>query len=889
MKKKRDSMTISSRMGKGFVLFAFITTQTLGVSQAQTADPNTSNAGQVLGAIGGVAANFGTALPGNIYSQNPAQLMLQQQQQMLQNKLLECQAIADGTAKLDANGQVIGGGVIGTAVQGAQAWDKLKNRAKEVGKGAKSGTTASTSTDECKCTDYAGETELTCPTGKMGSKDDKNESIFQSRVSTFKDEAVKERTEIGVVLKCYKDLKENKNCPPGRKELANAQKAMNCMMDKMNEATGLAAQALQQALAANQAQYAKMNQYQGEVAEQIAQVEAILGPDDKFGGASGEFKGLIGLQNELQEQLMKAKDGEASFEENLTKIDQDEKSNEQTLEAERVQVVASCLKGDATASSGGRSLMCPKPQTIKGQDGKEDYARLANGAIKYINAPCGPLDYLRARIKQQAMMDNGRYMDRDAARAQESEAMAASYEGAIDAIMREMGSYEQPTDAGRLKSSVSDWEDIAANKQIMGKLRELDSDPKLRGVNIVANLQKATQKCTTDSKRWKNNQVQSGASRYNKAKQQIDSARKKLNASLDNGLADLNRSYKNIMSVLSDIPVNSPRFHCAKDSAKMMECYKNIRQNVADLLEGTGRSGFVTKQIKGGTMIGPISVPCRGINACVTALKTVRDRQKEHVNLAQKVKLKFVADGNNMVQKQLQDFSSVLQVGSRMIQAHFAAMKNKLGELGVTEMPKLNMMQGAALKPGMGGPEGKEPGPFEMPESMAGVLSQMAGGIPDPANSGVDGAISAANEKFKAKSDAIDEKIAELKKAEKAYSVAKVDACFRGMNIIADGDTDKKDPNSVNNMTDECNNETASANSDNQQAVTLSDLGTLYAQMDQIFKAASAKKESVWSNADFTSKMAQFEERKYKFGCTTAGKTWGQSALKAMDTARFGQ
>lgn len=863
MRKNRDSMSIQSQIGKGFILLVFLTTQTAGVVQAQTtADPNASNAsaggGGVLGAIGGVAANFASTLPG-MYQQNPQQLMLAQQQAMLQSKLAECQMKADPTGLSSTSST--GAQVAGSAAQAVKVYAEM--RAKLGKKDKKAATTKidttcnmdATDSSICtmKCQDPTDSKTVSC--GKFYQKtrsetDGGGVAEWREKLSPSTVADKFEKAE-----RFYRNKMEVCG-PTGASDFKKTADALSCMMDAMKMASGAAAQAVQATLAANQAKYAQMNQYQGEVAEQMAQVENILGPDPKFGEAGGEFKGLLGLQAELTAELQKAKEGEGNFEEAVAKVEQDQLANDQTLESERMQVVASCLKGDSTAATGGKALMCPKPMTRKNNEGKEEYVTGPNGQPKYVNAACGPLDYIRARIRQQSMMDNGRYMDRDSARVQESENNVAAYEGTIDAIMREMGSYEQPTAEGRIQSGVHTWADIEKNGQIMSKLRELDSDPNLRGVNIVDNLKRATQKCMSDSTRWRAQQMASGASRYSKQKLQIDSTRKKLNASLDNGLAELNKHYKNVMSLLSDQTVALDRYSCKKDSAKMLECYRDIRQNLNDLLDGNGRTGFTSKMIKGGTMVGGFQVPCRGINGCVTALKTVRDRQKDHLALAQKAKMKFVNDGNQQVQQQLQGFAQVLSVGSNAITEMFSKFKTSMIAMGVTDIPDgLTMLDPENLEQSMNGNgEQKEPGPFQNPKNMAAVLSGMSGGIVDPKDSGLGKAIASGMASIKEKKEAWGKKADEFAAAAAAYNDAQ-STCAADGNVI--GLNDKVAAKRIGSSQD-CNASVRTLYNNIKESDPTSEIAT--GGLAAVYRALSGVKGSGFDYAESAAKVgSQFK------------------------------
>ncbi|MBS1960003.1 MAG: hypothetical protein JST80_11055 [Bdellovibrionales bacterium] len=771
MSKKGNSMSIQSRIGRSFILFVFTVTQVGGTSFAQTtttADPNTSNAGtsgyNALGAI----TNTLASLPTNIY-QNPQQLLLQQQQANLQSALTACQNGGTTTA----------GAATGTA---ADIWKQLLANKKAGRASSTSKDSKSTADVVCDIDDSSLPTELTC-TAPTKAYDNTTHTFMTDNTSSGSTaeqaDAKSNMTAWGTRVSSINEILSrytgtSPTCPAGRAEINKLNNQLTCMSNAMNKAAAEAAQALQSVLSANQQQYGKMNQYQGEVAEQMQQIDQILGPDKELGqtGAT-EFKGLIALQAELENNLSQAQTAQADFETGAKAADDADKANEDGLETSRLKVVGECLKNDSTAAAGGKALMCSKPLTrMGGADGKTEVPVTdANGRQKVGLVSCGPLRYVQGLIEQRAMMNSrGQVMNKDAEKIQESQEYSASYEGAIDAMMRELGQYT-PGNA-----SVHTWDDLAKDSQIMGKLQALDSDPNLKGVNIVAKLKSATNKCMSDSTNWAARERKRADSDYSKAKAQNDGNRKKLDAQLNNGLASLNKDYKNIMSMLSGQAVAVDRYTCP-DTNKRVSCYKDMLQNARDLLEGNGRAGFTSKLIKGGTMVGGFTVPCRGVNGCVTALKSVRDRQKDHLALAQKAKMDYVNKGNQQAQQQLQSFSQILGVGSRAIQDQFAKMKQALGVAGVTDIPKLEMLEGENLVQSQNG-ENKEPGPYDMPKNMLAVLSGMSGGIPDIAKGSTDSAIAAANKTFDEQKKALQTKLAEAKKAQTSFSATKIKTCW---------------------------------------------------------------------------------------------------------------
>lgn len=106
-------------------------------------------------------------------------------------------------------------------------------------------------------------------------------------------------------------------------------------------------------------------------------------------------------------------------------------------------------------------------------------------------------------------------------------------------------------------------------------------------------------------------------------------------------------------------------------------------------------------------MVKGFSVPCRGINGCVTALTQVRGAQKKAIALVQKARVKWASDGNNAISQAVNTFAG----GAN------GTDPRSLGGLQANVLKQYSAMKAALLEMGVGG---------DIPDSPNFVFSRIA-------------------------------------------------------------------------------------------------------------------------------------------------------------------
>ena len=546
--------------------------------------------------------------------------------------------------------------------------------------------------------------------------------------------------------------------------------AYTCQMGALQEGVTRASAQLQITLQANNKQFQKMEQFQTQVNAQVKEVEGILGPDPELGGSgSSEFKGLLGIQAELNGKLATMTQQQGAFKTAADKVISDTATNEQTLQSETIQIVSSCMKGERDLGMpGGMSLTCFKPRmTAGGKDASGNatagtQATDQNGNVIYDKQPCGPVEYIRSKVEQSAYVTSrGVIMSQD--RRDQAQDYTAEFDSLMNSIDRELGDFDKSgtTSDGmttRLASRAITWNQIQSD--LASTINDLSAKT---GLNIGSQLSAVAGHCFSESKTWNQQQQASASSDYSKQKAKIAADNNALTGQLNAGLADMNKSYSDVMSVLGSSHVTIDRSQCTQNNAtKMQACYSQILGNLQNLLEGNGSNTLTAKYITAGTMIPGINVPCQGINGCVTNLKTVRDAQKKLLTAAKTKTQDVVSQGNTQVQQQLQQFSQSLATTQASIMKQYDAMKGTLAKMGIGAPDRPKNMDPEQLIPGEGPPPDKVPGPFANPKSMAGVLSGMVqpGGLVNFQDSGMSDVVQRAGDKMredqKAKRDLAD-------------------------------------------------------------------------------------------------------------------------------------
>jgi hypothetical protein len=524
---------------------------------------------------------------------------------------------------------------------------------------------------------------------------------------------------IGKYITC---LNSKKGCKdPKQVELENQLAIFNCQMKVLEAGVQESAKLLNTSIQANQKTFNDMNQHQKEVGEQMQQVDEILGPDPELGkSGSSQMQGLLGMQKELNENLPKMVEAEAKFKTEIETLKNETKTNEQHLEATRVNVASQCIKGSRNVGvSGGYSLSCFKPVQTTSKDGTPVNMTDRNGNIKYAKQSCGPYDYIRSKIEQRAFITERGVMMTES-RREKAAANGVAFDSLVDSINREMGDYDaKGADNTRLDTDVHNWSDIESKVS-----SNIDAVASVSGVDVRSMLRAVAGHCFKEADGWKNKQVRSSSSEYSKKKAEIKKTETNLTAQMDTGLTSMNKTYGDIMSVMFNKHVTLNRTQCTKDNPELMQdCFAKVRQNVQNLLEGNGSLTQTAKTIKGGPSTPPFVVSCRGLNGCVTAFKNVRDSQKTYMRSVQKSKEAYVTQSNKLTQDQLTYFSGNLNTMQNSLMAQYDKIKASLLGMGIDAPEKPKTMEAEMLE-ATEGPD-KSAGPFKSPKNMSSVLSGM--------------------------------------------------------------------------------------------------------------------------------------------------------------------
>jgi hypothetical protein len=570
---------------------------------------------------------------------------------------------------------------------------------------------------------------------------------------------------------------------------------------------------VQQTLSVNQAQYAKMAQFEGEVQTQLTEMEKILGPDKELGGSGSEqFAGLIGLQKELTKQREDLRKADNDMFAEFNEQEREQTNLEATIEAEQMQRVGSCLYQDTTLVSGG----CPKPVQQMGADGKPQAVMTRNGRQQFEAGTCGTVEAISNRIKQSAVMNasNNSLQDRDSSRIQGGQMAAKQFEAIMSRINIELGvaGPKREGATGALRPNVKSWADIEKNSAIMSSLKAIENSNggRLKRVGIIQTLKRSMNACVQESKSWVRAERDNGQFKDRSTK--LEGRRSLLANRMNSAVDGLNRSLAMAVDGLSHrqgnhVAVN--RAQCASVSPKSTRfgnqfnatsaCFKQVSQNLSDLLDGNDRAPMSQFSIAGGTMKPGFTVPCRGINGCVTALKASRQQQQDQLTSARQIKLKMIQDSNQSMDSQLQSFAGALQLGAQTVKRQFEAMRDAMVSLGLKTLPELKLLAGEALEyEKIKGPNGEEVnGPYKAPKNMAGVLSQLAGGLPDPQDSGIKTGLEAMATAVDEKKKALAEKAKGMKE-ELAKQDQQMNACLAGANFLhgVAGDSENANSNS---------------------------------------------------------------------------------------------
>lgn len=714
-------------MISGLTAFALIAASiTPGYAQTSTTTTPASGAGQIINGITNITSQLSTTP--QVFNQTPQQLAMDASIKSMQSEMDKCSLQA-----------VVGSKDVQSAKGTLEAeFKKLLADKKDTAKAR----TEKRNTTKMK--DQPNVKYSAC-LAKASCDEDCGAPPVAEEPFCSEDTAATAKSDFQAIGKYMDYLAAKKKCANKDLETLNKQKKiMDCQMAVLQKGVNDASKALQSVLQANAAQYGQMNQYMGELSDQGAQIDALIGEKGK----------LTTLQASLYENLNKMIENESKFKNDASDLEEQTKQNAAYLEATKAQKFGSCMFG-GTASVGAVSCWRPDATYSKDAQGNQvaNPKTNKNGCPVYVKGLCSPSQAARSAIEMSYLTSNGQaYQDAD--RCAQASAAASNFDNVMTDISSKLG------------TDMNNWTEI---KAAYGS--RIDS----KAMNY---LQNGASVCTTNAENWKRNaqnpakaKMDKESQTYAQQKTKLDNMKNTLSASLDAGLTGLNKGYADVMAALNDQSVSLNRTQCSKDNpTKMQECYASIRTNLQGLLEGNASLTTATKTIKGGTMVPGFAVPCQGLNGCITSLQTVREKLVDQSRMANQAKQKYVADGNNQVQTQLQAFSGFLATTQASVLKQYDQMKAAFVAMGVNPPESLKTMEAEGLEQ-MDGPNG-EKGPYKAPKSMAAAMSGLVqpGGLINFAELGMKDAFAEVQEKAKEAKTAQGEKIKEWKAIQGKYA-----------------------------------------------------------------------------------------------------------------------
>jgi hypothetical protein len=583
----------------------------------------------------------------------------------------------------------------------------------------------------CKCEESAITEAPSCgkygseKTQFTGSEAEKNKSSELERRPNKgqNDKHFSDKKIVEEHIKCLKNLSK---CSNGDLEKVKKQvAAYNCQMQALQGAVQQAGQLLKPALDNNLKTYQEMNIYTDSVDKQVEKIDEVLMGDPKLGGSGdARFKGLIGLNNELKQNLTQMKELEASAKTEIDTLDNDETSNNDLLEASRTQQAWSCFNG--TTEVGGKALTCFQP--TMDQSGGSDKAqpmRDRNGNMKTAQSACGALNYIQSKLAQSAYVNNGKGILRNANNANKANQYANDFNSRIVIPLMGMMAASSPGAPGQgeggssaaMVPTVKSWQDIEA--RFGGAINEISAESK---INVRQLLQSTAAKCFNQADQFKNTQLKSASSQYNKNKLNIENRRKGLTSKINDQITKAGSAYTDIIAVLSGGKQHSVlnMAQCPKNDAKKMinqGCLNSVMTTVEKLQ--TGEKGATAIPIQGGSLT--MSVACTGLTGCITAMQNARVERKAHSDMAKALKTQNVTKSNAEITNNLNTLGKVLSQGQNGIKAMYDEMKKSMLALGISAPDSLNFGEKEALKP-MESKDGSV-GPYQQPKDLTALLS----------------------------------------------------------------------------------------------------------------------------------------------------------------------
>lgn len=414
-----------------------------------TAASNTSNssgAGQVINGLSNIVGQLGTA-PG-LFTQNPQQLQMQSAISSMQVQMNACLTKAVAGSKTVAELKSIRSGEYAKMFQ-----SKLAK--------AKGEDTASLDQITCyqkvACDTECKAPENTSPTCENYSE--KDQSLMKAYINYLSATAT-------CANKDFEALQKQKE-------------VLDCQMQVLQQGVNQASQTLQQVLEANATQYGKMNQYMGELGDQMGQISALVGG---FGPDGKEMPGKwTELQKTLYDKINQTTTDVGNFKTAAENFQKDTDQNEAFLKAVKAQRMGACLEG-SNPDVPTPAVLCWRPDVIAGKDAQGNLSAQPklnkNGCPVYIKTLCSPLQAASSAIEMSHVISNGQpYQDPDRCAAALSD--SATFQTDFKAAIAKLG------------SSLNSWTSFAASLQSGGA----------NSIGLGKIMQGAS-RCTQDSNTW---------------------------------------------------------------------------------------------------------------------------------------------------------------------------------------------------------------------------------------------------------------------------------------------------------------------------------------------------------------------------------------------------
>ena len=484
----------------------------------------------------------------------------------------------------------------------------------------------------------------------------------------------------------YQCLQKKKDCgDPKLDELNDELAALRNEVAEFDKMTDGVDSAITQAFDKNAADF---NSYVGNLKtaeNQKIEIEKKLG-DDK--------SGLVAMNRNMMESLAAFNARKADNQGKLDMIVNEEKENEQFLEASKTDKIKSCLQYEPTPV-GGKQLTCFKPEMQAGKDGQPMPVLNPNGVVRKREMVCSPMEFIESQVAQSAFVNKGQGVmvnDRNKTRATQQ---VMEFQGIKSRMMTLMGGSESDGGSGTkyAPASLAGWSDIQT--RFGTDLQSLQSKT---GINITSMLQASYNTCVREGNRIRNNLIRAdnATSPYIRKKTEMAGKRRTLDAEVSKDLVAIKQSFTEVVRELSQGRVHAPLTlqQCpVNDSKKMLSssCMGSIQDNLQKIQEGSlADTAFEFPGPPGGNL----KVNCRGLNSCITELTRVKSEQENKIGQFRNNITQQVNEANKNINQAMQAYKDQLKIKQNAISDRFSKRISKLlDELKISHKDKLNFLE----------------------------------------------------------------------------------------------------------------------------------------------------------------------------------------------------